>query len=161
MIKERQDIHFLLIGKGAKWHEAVEYQQQHELQNITILPYQPNSVYPYSVAAADIALVSLEPEAESLMLPSKTYYSMAAGSAMVGICGYKNDLRETIIKNKCGICVEPNKPDELAKVLLKLADSKSTLDELKRNSREAAENIYSRKAQKDSFMNLIKNLKLI
>jgi glycosyltransferase involved in cell wall biosynthesis len=157
----REDIHFLLIGQGKKWQNAVDYQQRERLPNLTVLPYQPESVYPYSVASGDIALVSLELAAESLMLPSKTYSSMAAGSCILGICGKYNDLRETIERHKCGRCVEPGHPQELVENLLQIIDCPQLLEKFKKNSREAAEAFYSRQAQKLSFVKILKQVNLI
>lgn len=161
LLKDRDDIHFLLIGQGEKWQDSVHYQQRNKLDNLSVLPYQPISVYPYSIAAADIALVALEKEVQSLMLPSKTFASMAAGSAIVGICGNKNDLHTTIINNRCGICVDPKQPQQLADALLEIVDSKKKLEEFKDNSRKAAEFLYSRQAQQLSFVNIMKNLDVI
>jgi glycosyltransferase involved in cell wall biosynthesis len=157
----REDIHFLLIGQGKKWQNAVDYQQRERLPNLTVLPYQPKSVYPYSVASGDIALVSLELAAESLMLPSKTYSSMAAGSCIVGICGKYNDLRETIERHKCGRFVEPGHPQELVENLLQIIDCPQLLEQFKKNSREAAETFYSRQSQKLSFVKILKQVNLI
>jgi colanic acid biosynthesis glycosyl transferase WcaI len=157
----REDIHFLLIGQGKKWQNAVDYQQREQLPNLTVLPYQPESVYPYSIASGDIALVSLELAAESLMLPSKTYSSMAAGSCIVGICGKSNDLRETIEQHDCGRCVEPGHPQKLVENLLQIIDSPQLLKKFKKNSREAAEAFYSRQSQKLSFVKILKQVNLI
>jgi glycosyltransferase involved in cell wall biosynthesis len=159
-LKDMRSIHFLLIGKGAKWNEAKQYQHDHHLENLDVLPYLPESDYIYSITAADIALVSLELNADGLMLPGKTYPSMAAGSAIIGICGPKNDLRQTITEHRCGLCVEPD-TSQLVDAIRYLANSSLLLQELKENSRYAAEHYFSRQVHKDSFFKMMKKVNLI
>ena len=77
---------------------------------------------------------------------------MAAGSAVIGICQGKSDLSETIKRSQCGMVVEPGKPKELAKLIVSLADSKNKLDFLKKNSRNASLEYYSRKVCMDDFL---------
>jgi glycosyltransferase involved in cell wall biosynthesis len=159
-LKDTKPIHFLLIGRGAKWNEAKQYQHDHHLENLDVLPYLPESDYIYSIAAADIALVSLELQADGLMLPGKTYSSMAAGSAIIGICGPKNDLRQTILEHRCGVCVEPN-VSQLADAIYHLANSSRVLQELKDNSRYAAEHYFSRQVHQDSFFKVMQHVNLL
>jgi colanic acid biosynthesis glycosyl transferase WcaI len=159
-LKDMKAIHFLLIGKGVKWNEAKQYQHDHHLENLDVLPYLPESDYIYSIAAADIALVSLELHADGLMLPGKTYSSMAAGSAIIGICGPNNDLRQTILEHRCGVCVEPN-TSQLADTIHRLANSSMVLQELKDNSRYAAEHYFSRQVHRDSFFKVMQQVNLL
>jgi glycosyltransferase involved in cell wall biosynthesis len=159
-LQDMKAIHFLLIGKGAKWNEAKQYQQDRHLENLNVLPYLSESDYIDSIAAADIALVSLELNADGLMLPGKTYSSMAAGSAIIGICGPNNDLRQTILEHRCGVCVEPN-ISQLVDAIHHLANSSTLLQELKNNSRYAAEHYFSRQVHQDSFFKVMQHVNLL
>ncbi len=78
------DVHFVVIGEGAG-RKALEAQcARLDLSNLTFLPFQPESALPFSLAMADIGLVALAKGAEGVSMPSKTYYMMAAGSALLG-----------------------------------------------------------------------------
>ncbi len=146
ILKDDPKIAFLMIGEGAKWQDAVDFQKRHQLENLHILPFQPEEKLPYTMALADIALVALDAGAEGLMIPSKMFYYMAAGAAVVGICSGRNDVSEVVNAAKCGVTVEPNRPEVLANVIKELSCNKGDLNRFKQKSREAAEASYSRTA---------------
>jgi glycosyltransferase involved in cell wall biosynthesis len=58
-----------------------------------------------------ISIVSLSKGAEFVAIPSKTYSSLAAGHAIIGICSRDSDLGRLIIENDCGWVVEPGRVD--------------------------------------------------
>ena len=62
------------------------------------------------------------------MVPSKVFYYLAAGSAVIGISKNENELKDIIEKNQCGVNVEPTNPEELAKVILDIISNKEKLN---------------------------------
>lgn len=78
-LKKQEDIHFLIIGEGAKREFVADAIAEEDLKNVTLLPFQPEEVLPYSLATGDIAVVSMQPGTEGLMVPSKAMYYLAAG----------------------------------------------------------------------------------
>lgn len=126
---------FVLIGEGAKWQDAYDFKQSRNLPNLMVLPFQPEAMLPMSLSMADISLVALDKGAEGLMIPSKTYYYMAAGSAVIAICEGGSELKDTVEAANCGYCVTPGEPETLANLIKTLADNKVALDQLKYNAR--------------------------
>ena len=57
---------------------------QRKLRNLALLPFHSWEHLPYSLAAADCAVVCLDEPFVGVSMPSKTYFAMAAGSALVG-----------------------------------------------------------------------------
>ncbi|MDJ0753301.1 MAG: glycosyltransferase family 4 protein [Ardenticatenaceae bacterium] len=90
----RDDIHFMFIGGGPKWQLVEEALARRHLPNVTLLPWQDEAVLPYSLATADVALVSMEEEMIGLMVPSKLIYSMSAGSEIIAIVNAPCELSE-------------------------------------------------------------------
>jgi glycosyltransferase involved in cell wall biosynthesis len=113
-LRHRPDIHFLVIGHGVRWQEMVGFQAAHALPNLTILPSQPAEVLRAALALAAVSVVPVGAGYEGLLLPSRTFCHMAAGSAVLGICGADSDLRTTIEESQCGITVPPGQPEQLA-----------------------------------------------
>ena len=144
LLQDRKDILFIFIGGGEKWQTAVDFSQKNNLNNISVYPLQPENKLPMSMALATISLVSLDVGAEELMVPSKVFYYMAAGSAVVGICNVDNELRDIIEGNGCGYCVKPNDPNTLAKIILNLLVDENQLAGFKYNARSAAKRKYSK-----------------
>lgn len=146
LLQDRQDIKFLFIGEGEKWQPAYDFVKAEQLSNVQVLPFQPEERLPYTIALGDISLVALDEGAEGLMVPSKMYYYMAAGAAIIGICQGRNDLKESIMLGNCGVIVKPGEPILLASEILRLSGDLSTLEILKSNARNASIKYFSRSA---------------
>jgi glycosyltransferase involved in cell wall biosynthesis len=110
-------IQFLFIGGGAKQQEI----QQAGLSNVLLLPYQPRPRLPESLAACDLACISLIPGAEHTLAPCKLYGILASGRGLVLIAGPNCDLAELVQHEKIGIVVAPGDSELLAQQLQHLS----------------------------------------
>jgi glycosyltransferase involved in cell wall biosynthesis len=144
-LREQDSIHFMIIGKGAKSNIVGQAKLDDNLGNLTILPFQPESVLPLSLPTADISVIALDKGSEGLSVPSKTHYYMAAGSALLGICDQSSEVAQIINKYDCGFFVRPGDVDSVVSNILGLFDDKTKLQFYKDNSRRAAERYHSRK----------------
>jgi glycosyltransferase involved in cell wall biosynthesis len=161
LLNGNEKIKFLFIGEGEKWQSAFDFVKEHGLDSVQVLPFQPEEKLPYTMALGDISLVALDKGAEGLMVPSKMYYYMAAGSAVLGICQGENDLQRSINKACAGMVVEPGNPRELANTILMLAKDENLLTKYKTNARKGSVAFYSRKSCMDSLVHSFKNINLI
>ena len=85
--------------------------------------------------SADIALVTMVPGSETVVMPSKTYSAMMAGQAILAIAPKASDLVDLVTLVDCGWCVEPGDTEQLSRVL----------DQIKSNAEEVLrkrENAY-------------------
>ena len=85
---------FLFIDGGARRAELEAVASR--LRNVLLLPRQPQENLPYSMTTGDVAVVTLGKGTEGISMPSKTYYMMAAGCAILGISHGDNDLKRLI-----------------------------------------------------------------
>jgi len=144
LLRGRKDLLFLFIGGGEKWQDAVDFQKDNDLTNLQVLPFQPEERLPYTMSLADIALVALDDGAEGLMIPSKMFYYMAAGAAVIGICKGENDVSEIIRHSRCGVIIDPKNPKKMAEVIGDLAHNTEVLNRFKMCARKSAKESYSR-----------------
>jgi len=144
-LRDDGGIHFMIIGHGAKKSIVDKVKVDENLENLTVLPFQPEELLPLSFATGDVFIVTMAAGSEGLMVPSKTYYAMAAGSALVGLCSTETEIADTIKEHNCGVVVNPGDTESLVNAILQLSADKEKLSELKTNSRSAAERFYSRK----------------
>lgn len=135
ILRDRDDIAFVLIGEGAKWQDAQDFMTTHHLANLHVLPFQPEAMLPHTLGMADMALVALDKGAEDLMIPSKTYYYMAAGAAILAICQGKSELTDTVEAGECGVQLKPGQPDRLAEAIVDLAADRTRLEAMKTAAR--------------------------
>jgi colanic acid biosynthesis glycosyl transferase WcaI len=96
---------FLLIGGGARRAEMERRKAEAGLDNMVLLPYQPREELGTSLAAADVSLVSLRPEMEGLIVPSKLYGALAAGRPVVNIGDPDGEVARVIRRAACGVTV--------------------------------------------------------
>ncbi len=160
-LRDRDDILFLFIGGGDKYQAAVDYQNSHQLDNIAIYSYQEESDLPYTMTLASISLVALGDGAQELMIPSKVFYYMAAGSAIIGICSGKNELKDIIRICDCGICTDPGNSDKLASTIEKVLGNNALLDKYQHNARLGAEERYSKKIGVRYFIELMIKVRML
>lgn len=67
----------------------------------------PDSAWAAAMLAADIALVTILPGAEAVVMPSKTYSALVAGQAILAIAPRASDLADLVLKHDCGWVIEP------------------------------------------------------
>jgi glycosyltransferase involved in cell wall biosynthesis len=157
-LRSDTDLHFLIIGDGQRKEALVEKAITEELENVTFLPLQPKEVLPYSLAAGDVAIVSIAQGIEGLMMPSKTYYAMAVGSALVSISQPPNDLADVIERYACGENVLPNDVEGLVDVLKRFQANPDYLNRRRASARQAAEERFSRQKNTKAFAELIESV---
>lgn len=146
-LQNNSSIHFVLIGDGAKKTKITQYVSEKNLTNVLILPYQSNEVLPYSLSCADIGVVTLSQGAETISVPSKTYYTLAAGSAILALASHESELGLLIEEYNCGKVFENPKNEEIVKFIEGLVQEKSQLKEYKENARKASFNFTPENAK--------------
>ncbi|HLD46379.1 MAG TPA: glycosyltransferase, partial [Desulfobaccales bacterium] len=143
-LRPARDLHFMFIGAGPKWQSVADYLRLEAPDNVTLLPWQPEAVVPFSLAAADVALVSLEAGAEGLAFPSKALSAMAAGSALLGLSHTPSDLQALIEQFHCGLNVRPGDVEGLVQAILTFREDASFLSQCRRTARLLAEDTFAR-----------------
>lgn len=144
-LRERDDIGFLIIGSGSQWGALCSCLENYQLENVKLLPFQPEAMLPQTLPAGDISVVSMKPEMEGYIVPSKSYYYLAAGSALLAIMPRNNEIADLIEQDNCGVRVDVDDSDALYASILRLADDKKLLEYYRRQARLVAERDFSRR----------------
>ena len=157
LLRDREDIVFIFIGLGEKWNDAKLFAKKHGLGNVKVFPFQAEDRLPYTITLGAISLVALDQGAEELMVPSKVFYYLAAGSSIIGICQGQNELQNVIDNCECGICIPPKSPNLLAQEIASLVDDRSRLLDFQKNARNAAVKYYSRPIGINKFVSVFRS----
>jgi len=120
-LREHQDILFLFIGGGVRRGHIEQQVRSRGLTNVRFKPYQPRETLGQSLTAANAHLVSLLPQLEGLMVPSKFYAVAAAGRPIVFIGAEDGELAHLIDEGQCGFRVAPGDGQALADGIASLA----------------------------------------
>jgi glycosyltransferase involved in cell wall biosynthesis len=136
-LRDDPRLRFVLIGDGTGRDAVVEAVKRYRLENVLLLPYQPWDVLPYSLATADIAVVAQAPGTEHLSLPSKTYTSMAAGSALLALTSRASDLARLVHREDIGVVCPRDDPAAVTRALRALLESPERLATYRGHARSA------------------------
>lgn len=156
-LKDDPDIRFVIIGDGAKKQFVVDSKAKYGLDNMQILNYLPQDQLPFSLPAADIAVVAIESGVEGYLVPCKFYSYLAAGSAVIAICNAKCEVADIINDNQCGKIVALGDHVAMVDAIRAYRDSKDRLAQAKAGSRNAAVQKYSRK-NTQSYIDVIQKI---
>lgn len=114
VLRGRADVAFLFVGDGAR-RPAIEARVvARGLPNVSFRPYQPRERLGASLAAADVHLVTLRPELEGLVVPSKLYGIAAVGRPAIFVGDPAGEAGAFLAGARCGLAVRPG--DALALV---------------------------------------------
>jgi glycosyltransferase involved in cell wall biosynthesis len=160
-LQKCDDILFLFIGGGEKYQDVIDFQTRHQLSNMAVYPYQPESDLPHTMSLSSISIVALDRGAEELMVPSKLFHYMAAGSAVIGICQGENELKDIIKDSECGVCVEPGNVDELVVAIEQIIDYSEQSSSYKENARIVAVRKYSKSVGVSQFLKVINEVGML
>lgn len=140
LLKEEKKIQFLIIGEGAKKALLMKMIEGYQLENVLVLPFQEPEVIPFSMTAADIGVVTLGVGAETLSVPSKTYYMLGAGNCILAIAAKQSELGNLIETYDCGSIFNPGDVTAITDFILKMKENQSEFNIKCKNARIASEN---------------------
>lgn len=122
----RGPVRWLIIGGGVQSSVLREAAAKKGLKSLRFEPYQPRERLAESLSVADIHLVSLKPELEGLIVPSKFYGIAAAGRPAIFIGDADGEIAR-ILKQACaGVVVEQGDADGLTSAVLAAAQDAET-----------------------------------
>jgi glycosyltransferase involved in cell wall biosynthesis len=154
-LKEYDDIVFLFIGNGPKRGEITEFKERYNLDNVLLLPYQDRTNLRFSLGAADVSLISLKSNLESLMVPCKVYGIMASGRPFIYLGSDHGEMSRIAQMAECGFTVPPGKVELLFDTILHLYQDESLPQELGSKAREYFLEHFERKLATAQYYGLL------
>ncbi len=150
-LKEDPQVRFLVVGEGVRKETLMSFAQQHDLGNVTFLPFQPRSVFSEMMAAADVSLVTLNPALSSYCLPNKLFSIMASGRPVLAVTPAGSEVARLVEAGQCGLNVPPGDARLLVGAIRNLKDHPEHLEWLGRNGRALLESRFSRRRCVDLY----------
>jgi len=157
-LKYRTDIRFLLIGGGHQHAEVMESARNLDLDNIIFKPLQPVSDLAESLSAADVHLISLLPELEHCIIPSKFYGILAAGRPTIFIGDLDGEVPRVLAANACGKSIAIGAVGELATLIEEMRDNPEASAKMGEAARRLLVAEYSRDKAADAWCALVGRL---
>jgi glycosyltransferase involved in cell wall biosynthesis len=149
---QEDGVGFVFVGGGA---------QQTQLQaaakgvaNVRFLPYFPASKIPSVLAAPDAHVITIKRGLEGVVVPSKMYAILAAGRPIIAVAPIETDVASLGALRGFGLSADPDKPEELVKLVRALVSDGGKLKAMARAARDAAPD-YDRANEHEKFVNIV------
>jgi colanic acid biosynthesis glycosyl transferase WcaI len=152
-------IRFLFIGGGALREELERTTARENLSNLQLRPYEPRERLSLSLGVADVHLVSLRPDMEGLVFPSKLYGVLAAGRPVVFVGDPEGEIARLLRDNQCGFSVAQGDSASLAELLQRLRRDPELCSEAGRKARSLFERTYDKSLAMESWRSLLDSLR--
>ncbi|WP_306253725.1 glycosyltransferase family 4 protein [Parvularcula sp. IMCC14364] len=146
ILNDHDRVKFLFIGGGKLRSELDEKASAFNLNNIVCKPYQPRNLLPKSLAVPDIHWISLQPDLEGTIVPSKFYGAAAAGRPIFFIGDVKGEIARLISEFDCGETFALGESQRLADTIIEYAGNEQRLKQSSKNARNMIEDKFSRQA---------------
>jgi glycosyltransferase involved in cell wall biosynthesis len=143
-LRHRDDIAFLLIGDGQQRPIVEAEVARRRLERVAFKPLQPSDLLAESLSVADLHLISLRPELERSIVPSKLYGVLAAGRPGLFIGAEDGEVASVLAAGGCGLAVAIGEGAALARLIAELADAPDVVVRMGANARAAYEARYTR-----------------
>lgn len=128
------------------------------LTNIKVLPYQSTQDFPDVLAAGDVLIGILEPDAGEFSVPSKVLSYLCAGRPLLLSIPPENLAAKIVLSNHAGIITDPGNEDAFIESALQLLHNEEQRKMMGKNGRKYAQDHFSIEAVTDQFETILRNL---
>ena len=135
-LRDVPDLAFLFVGGG---HGVVALKGEVEQRGLGAMfafrPYQPAAMLSQSLTLPDVHWISLRPEMEGLIVPSKFYGVAAAGRPTIAVSAPDGEIGALVARYDCGVSVAPGDGAGLAAAIRALKGDPDVIERMGRNAR--------------------------
>ncbi len=150
-----EQIFYLITGRGSKIEAVKTMIKSYGLSNCRVLPFQPDNMIRYSLAAADLSVVLVEDKIAGVSIPSKVYNLMAVGSPIISITPVTSEISKLVLRFGNGRNFEKDDIEGLAEFITEMKDSPEILRSFRERSIRASVEFTRENAHK--FLEIYKS----
>jgi glycosyltransferase involved in cell wall biosynthesis len=155
-LRDEPRIVFLFIGGGSQLGSLRHRVGKLGLEaSFCFLPYQDRAQLSFSLGAADVHWLSLRPELEGLIVPSKFYGIAAAGRPIIAVTAPEGEIASLVRRHGCGIVVKPGDGAVLAEALRQLSLHPDATAEMGSRARGLLDKAFTRRQALERWERLI------
>ncbi len=113
----QQDVRVVVTSEGKYADYLKEQAAARGLTNLLVLPFQPFNVYSEVLAAGDVLIAMIEPEAAAYSVPSKVLSYLCSGRPIVLASRSDNAAARTLLRSGAGRVVDPKDQSGFVKAI--------------------------------------------
>lgn len=154
-LEPENDIQFVLIGEGAYKVKVQEVIKEKQINNVTLLPFQPYEDISHVFSLGDVGLVISKPGVGENSVPSKTWSILSASRPVLANFD-ENELKEIVGKHNCGLFTKAGDKEAFKQAILDLYNDRARCEQLGRNGREFILKNLTRAVGTQKYVDVIK-----
>ena len=143
-MRSTESVIFAFIGQGRRRSEIEAFQQAHGLENMVLLPFQPQEKLAETLSAGNLQFVSLQSGYEGLVVPSKIYGILAAGLPTLYQGESRGEIALMLAEEDAGCVVGFGSAAEIERRILTYQGDPDLIARQSDHARELAEGPYSK-----------------
>ena len=156
-IKDKAEIHFLLVGGGKALEEVKALVKEKDLKNVTIAGVRQKSEMADVLAASNACVATLQNiPMFKMTYPNKIFDYMAATKPIV--LGIDGVIRKVVEEGKGGIFVEPGNDEQLADAVVWMFENQSDAAKMGETGRDYVCQHFNREQHAKDFCDLIEKV---
>jgi glycosyltransferase involved in cell wall biosynthesis len=159
LVKKDPDILVCFVGRGEYRHTIEKLSKSKTLNNVLFIPPQPEEEVPYIWASASVSLVTYRRGLSADSMPSKLLAIMSSGRPVVAAIDKESEAYRMVEDAKCGLCVEPENPHELAGAIIQLKQDKGQREAMGRRGRGYLLHHFNRSVISDLYEEVFLSLR--
>ena len=157
-LQDHKDIHFMMVGSGARYVWLEQTVKEKQLDNVIVLPRCPRSDLCAYLNASDLAVITLMPKMSGISVPSRMYNVMAAGKPILAITDEDSELAMTVREAKIGWVVTPGDQEGIITTVIEAASDVEALKIMGERARRLAEDKFNREQILEQYKMLFASL---
>ena len=155
-LEANEDIQFVLVGNGAYLENVKRIIAERDVQNVTMLPFQPYEDISHVFSLGDVSLVISKPEVGANSVPSKTWSIMSASRPILANFD-ENELKTIIENNQCGIFTKAGDKVAFTEAILKLYGDRDLCKVMGKNGRKFVMENLTKEIGTSKYIEVIKS----
>jgi colanic acid biosynthesis glycosyl transferase WcaI len=152
---QEDGVGFVFVGDGAQ--RAQLEAAAKGVANVRFLPFFPASKIPTVLAAPDAHVITIRRGLEGVVVPSKMYAILAAGRPIIAVAPRETDVASLGALQGFGLSADPDKPEELVRVVRALVSDPGKLKTMARAARDVSYG-YDRVKEHENFLKIVEEI---
>jgi glycosyltransferase involved in cell wall biosynthesis len=159
LLAYEEDLIFMFIATGHQVKLLMEKVAAEGLADrFRFLPPQPISDLKFALSAPNVHWISLRPEMEGLIVPSKFYGALAAGRPTLAVMSKTDELAALVEKHGCGIAIASGDSEGLARHISRLKSNPRLCEDMGQRARDLFDQNFTRKKAIVRWVELIRSV---
>jgi glycosyltransferase involved in cell wall biosynthesis len=157
-LRDQDHIKFLFVGGGRHSDGLRRRAREAGLANFVFQPYQPRERLAQSLAVPDVHWLSLKPQMEGLIVPSKYYGIAAAGRGAIVVGSPDGELGALVRNEGGGLAVAPGDVAGLTQAIRSLEADRAACAAMGRQARDNLEARFTKASSLERWEKLLANI---